>query len=107
MSHEIKDVLPVVHMPYTDDQQIDYSTLEKQIDYLFETGAHGFCLALVSDLLRLTAAERLDLRHRLHFELGRLVVGAQGVVKRGVQPCEDPAGCQARQAAELVRGVDN
>ena len=35
------------------------------------------------------------------------VVGAQSVVKRGVQPCEDPAGCQARQAAELVRGVGN
>ena len=61
MSHEIKDVLPVVHMPYTDDQQIDYATLEREIDYLFEMGSHGFCLALVSDLLRLTAAERLTL----------------------------------------------
>lgn len=61
MSHAIKDVLPVVHMPYTDDQQIDYATLEREIDYLFETGAHGFCLALVSDLLRLTASERLAL----------------------------------------------
>ena len=59
MSHEIKDVLPVVHMPYTDDQQIDYATLEREIDYLFEMGSHGFCLALVSDLLRLTTAERL------------------------------------------------
>lgn len=59
MSHEIKDVLPVVHMPYTDDQLIDSTTLVKQVDYLFETGAHGFCLALVSDLLRLTATERL------------------------------------------------
>ena len=55
MSHEIKDVLPVVHMPYSNDQQIDHTTLEREIDYLFETGAHGFCLALVSDLLRLTA----------------------------------------------------
>ena len=61
MSHEIKDVLPVVHMPYTDDQQIDYATLEREIDYLFEMGSHGFCLALVSDLLRLTAEERLTL----------------------------------------------
>lgn len=61
MSHEIKDVLPVVHMPYSNDQQIDHTTLEREIDYLFETGAHGFCLALVSDLLRLTAAERLGL----------------------------------------------
>ena len=61
MSHEIKDVLPVVHMPYTDDQQIDYATLEREIDYLFEMGSHGFCIALVSDLLRLTAEERLTL----------------------------------------------
>ena len=59
MSHEIKDVLPVVHMPYTDDQLIDSTTLVKQVDYLFETGAHGFCLALVSDLVRLTATDRL------------------------------------------------
>ena len=34
MSHEIKDVLPVVHMPYGDDQQIDYATLEREVDYL-------------------------------------------------------------------------
>ena len=65
MSYEIKDVLPVVHMPYTDDQAIDYAVLESEVDYLFETGAHGFCLALVSDLLRLTAAERLALPARL------------------------------------------
>ena len=39
MSYEIKDVLPVVHMPYTDDQAIDYAVLENEVDYLFETGA--------------------------------------------------------------------
>ena len=61
MSYEIKDVLPVVHMPYTNDQQIDHATLHREIDYLFEIGAHGFCLALVSDLLRLTASERMTL----------------------------------------------
>ena len=61
MSREIRDVLPVVHMPYTDNQQIDHATLHREIDYLFEMGAHGFCLALVSDLLRLTAEERMAL----------------------------------------------
>ena len=78
MSHEIKDVLPVVHMPYTDDQQIDHATLEREIDYLFEMGSHGFCLALVSDLLRLTAEERLTLPTDLvKFARGRgpLIVG--------------------------------
>ena len=65
MKHEIKDVLPVVHMPYEDDQSIDYATLQREIDYLFEMGSHGFCLALVSDLLKLTAAERLELPAKL------------------------------------------
>ena len=65
MKHEIKDVLPVVHMPYEDDQSIDYATLQREIDYLFAIGAHGFSLALVSDLLKLTAAERLDLPMRM------------------------------------------
>ena len=65
MNHEIQGVLPVLHMPYEDDLSIDYVTLEKEIDYLFATGAHGFCLALVSDLLRLTTAERMELPARL------------------------------------------
>ena len=86
MSYEIKDVLPVVHMPYTDDQAIDYSVLADEVDYLFETGAHGFCLALVSDLLRLTADERLALPAWLvEFARGRgpviIGVGAEGTAQ--------------------------
>ncbi len=86
MSYEIKDVLPVVHMPYTDDRAIDYAVLASEVDYLFETGAHGFCLALVSDLLRLTAAERLALPARLvEFARGRgpviIGVGAEGTAQ--------------------------
>ena len=65
MSQTIRGVLPVLHMPYNEDQSIDYVTLEEQVDYVFDTGAHGFCLALVSDLLRLTAAERLALPVKL------------------------------------------
>ena len=65
MDKSISGVLPVVHMPYLENCDIDYTTLEKQVDYLFTTGADGFCLALVSDLLRLTAQERLDLPARL------------------------------------------
>ena len=61
MNHEIAGVLPVIHMPYREDLSIDYATLEREIDYVFATGAHGVSLALVSDLLRLTAAERLEL----------------------------------------------
>lgn len=86
MNHAIKDVLPVVHIPYTDDQAIDYAVLAAEVDYLFATGAHGFCLALVSDLLRLTAAERLELPARLvEFARGRgpviVGVGAEGTAQ--------------------------
>ena len=89
MSHTIKGVLPVVHMPYHDDQSIDYATLQKEVDWLFDTGAHGFCLALVSDTLRLTAAERLDLPAKLvQFAQDRgpvvISVGAESTV----QACE-------------------
>lgn len=64
--HGITDVLPVVHMPYHLPQlDIDYDTLERQVDYVFDTGAQGICLALASDLLRLTTAERLALPTQL------------------------------------------
>ena len=44
MTHAIAGVLPVVHMPYTESGAIDLATMGKQIDYLFEVGADGFCL---------------------------------------------------------------
>ncbi len=62
LPHGITGVLPVVHMPYHLSQlDIDYDTLEREVDYVFDTGADGICLALASDLLRLTTAERLAL----------------------------------------------
>ena len=65
MTHAIAGVLPVVHMPYTESGAIDLATMEKQIDYLFEVGADGFCLALVSDLFRLSEQERTALPAQL------------------------------------------
>ncbi len=72
MKNAIRGVLPVVHMPYNQDLSIDWGALEVEVDWLFETGAHGLCLALVSDLLRLSAEERLELPARLvKFARGR------------------------------------
>ena len=63
---ELKGILPVLHMPYEEDEgSIDFETLQRQVDYAFETGADGICLALVSDLLRLTTEERLALPRQL------------------------------------------
>ena len=63
--HGIAGVLPVVHMPFDPQLDIDYLTLAVEVDYVFDTGAQGICLALASDLLRLTTAERLALPERL------------------------------------------
>ena len=65
MTNQIKGILPVVHMPYNPDESIDLTALQREVDYLFETGGHGLCLALVSDLLRLTPAERTSLPAQL------------------------------------------
>lgn len=83
---EIRGVLPVVHMPYHDDQSIDFTTLQREVDHIFATGAHGLCLALVSDTLRLTAQERLEMPgHLVRFAAGRgpviISVGAESTIQ--------------------------
>lgn len=82
----IRGVLPVVHMPYLEDLSIDSDTLRKEVDYVFETGADGLCLALVSDLLRLTADERFQLpRQLVEYTAGRgpvtIGVGAESTLQ--------------------------
>ncbi|MEK7767645.1 MAG: dihydrodipicolinate synthase family protein, partial [bacterium] len=54
----IAGVLPVLHTPYGGDGGIDRIALARERDWVYAAGAHGCCLALVSDLMRLTPAER-------------------------------------------------
>jgi 2-keto-3-deoxy-L-arabinonate dehydratase len=53
-------VLPVFQMPYHDDESIDFETLEREIDWLYESGANGIAMAMVSELLRLDEMERRE-----------------------------------------------
>ena len=62
---EFRGVLPVAHIPYDENLAIDSNALGRQIDYAFDTGADGICLALASDLLRLTSDERKTLPKQL------------------------------------------
>jgi 4-hydroxy-tetrahydrodipicolinate synthase len=78
----IQGVLPVLHMPYLESGDIDYKSLAREVDWLYEVGADGFCLAMVSDLLRLAARERHALSEKLvEFNRGRgsviISVGAE------------------------------
>ncbi len=54
-------VLSVFQTPYADDESIDYGTLEKEIHWLFDRGANGIVLAMVSEVLRLSGSERAEL----------------------------------------------
>jgi dihydrodipicolinate synthase/N-acetylneuraminate lyase len=56
----IHGVLPVIQLPYHDDEQIDFETLGREIDWLFDAGSDGLVMAMVSEVLRLSDQERLD-----------------------------------------------
>ncbi len=78
MSHPITGVLPVVHTPFLEDDSIDWDSLQRETDWAFEQGADGICTGMVSELLRLTASERLGLTARLgqlKSERGAFVAG--------------------------------
>ena len=65
MPSPISGVLPIAHTPFRDDDSIDETSLERQVDWAFQQGAHGVCTGMVSELLRLTATERVLLTQRL------------------------------------------
>ena len=54
----IQGVLPVFQTPFHDDESIDFDTLAQEVDYLFDKGADGIVMAMVSETLRLSADER-------------------------------------------------
>jgi len=61
-STKLQGVLPVFQTPYSEvDESIDADTLEKEIAWLFEKGADGIVMAMVSEVLRLSSEERQQL----------------------------------------------
>jgi 4-hydroxy-tetrahydrodipicolinate synthase len=47
-------------MPYDENDAIDYQVLAHEVDYVYAAGCQGITLALVSETLRLTPDERLE-----------------------------------------------
>ena len=58
MTKEIAGVLPVFQTPFHADESIDFATLDREIDWLFDNGANGVVMAMVSETLRLSTDER-------------------------------------------------
>ena len=61
MSIPLSGVLPVLHAPYHDDFSIDFPTLEREIDFVYQCEADGIVMAMVTETLRLTIDERRSL----------------------------------------------
>ncbi len=68
-------VLPVFQTPFHDDESIDEATLEVEIDWLYDRGADGVVMAMVSEVLRLDDDERRRVAElACRFSRGRGVV---------------------------------
>ncbi len=57
----LQGVLPVFQTPFHDDESIHYEALGREIRWLYDQGADGIVLAMVSEVLRLSTGERQEL----------------------------------------------
>jgi len=62
---KIHGVLPVLQMPFREDETIDYDLLAAEVDFVLDAGSDGVTLALASELVRLSTEERLELTRML------------------------------------------
>lgn len=65
MPKPIAGVLPIAHTPFTTTGLIDRDSLARQLDWAYDLGAAGFATGMVSELLRLTYSERVELTRTL------------------------------------------
>src|SRR4051812_28550325 len=76
---KVAGVLPVFQTPYLDDETIDAATLEAEIDWLYDCGADGIVMGMVSEVLRLDSKERaelVELACRFGAKRGAVVISA-------------------------------
>src|ERR1019366_1168888 len=104
MVKRLHGVLPIVHTPFTDANEIDVATLKREIDWAYAQGADGLGTGMVSELLRLTYDERIALTHHIaEMSAGRGAVfagvGAESTKQALVYAkAAEKAGCDAVMA---------
>lgn len=57
----LRGALPVFQTPWLADETLDLTTLEREIAWLYDCGADGIVMAMVSEVLRLSSDEREQL----------------------------------------------
>ena len=60
-SARLRGVFPVLPTPFDNAGAIDHRTLRREVEWVFDCGADGVTLAMVSEILRLDHNERQDL----------------------------------------------
>lgn len=108
MPRVLHGVLPIVHVPFLDDDAIDAASLRRVVDWAFAQGADGVGAGMVSELLRLTHDERLALTRQLvEMSAGRgaafMSVGAESVQQAAAYAqAAASAGCDAVMATPPI-----
>lgn len=108
MIQRLQGVLPIVHTPFTDADEIDAATLKREIDWAYAQGADGLGTGMVSELLRLTFDERITLTHYIaEMSAGRGAVfagvGAESTKQALIHArAAEKAGCDAVMAVPPV-----
>ncbi len=104
MPKRLEGVLAIAHTPFTDDDRIDAAALARAVDWSFAVGADGLGTGMVSETLKLTADERVELP-RLLVEATRgrgpvfAAVGAEGTRQAvGFAAAAERVGCDAVMA---------
>jgi dihydrodipicolinate synthase/N-acetylneuraminate lyase len=97
-------VLAIVQVPFTADDRIDEADLRREVDWIFATGADGLGTGMVSEITRLSTAERQWLAERLvELAAGRGPVFTSVGAESAAVACEharvaERAGCDAVMA---------
>lgn len=108
MPRTLHGVLPIVHMPFTPDDEIDLLALDREIEWIYKAGADGLGTGMVSEVLKLTFAERIDLAiHLVKRTAGRgsvfVSVGAESTRQALLYArAAEKAGCDAVMAVPPV-----
>lgn len=95
MPRTLHGVLPIIHTPFDENDQIDAADLRREIDWIFSVGAHGIGSGMVSEILRLTAAERVALTEQMV-----ALTAGRGAVFAGVGAESSKQACELARAAE-------
>ena len=97
MPKKIAGVLPIIHTAFDEQENIDFDSLARQADWAFQVGASGYCTGMASEILKLTAAERMELPARL-VEMN----GQRGVVVMSVSAESTRQALEYAAAAEAA-----